>query len=493
MAIRWDSWRSTLTGLGGSRDKRNSYDFVDAAPLDWARAEALFNGNDLAQKICASFPDEALREPVRLEVEAATANTDTATDQNAADDSANTDDAVELGAELCERMEELEAQSAINEAAVWAAVFGDAKVFMLAEDGREMIEPLDVKRVRAVHALRVVDRRDLVVAQWYEDPLDPKFDTPMTFRFQGGRGVEVAPTEEIHETRFLHFYGARTSRRKVRELGGWHFSRLHACQVPLRDFGISWEGAAYLLQDASQAVFKLKDLLAVLASDNGLEDLEKRMEAIEMARSIARAMIIDADTEDFAKVATSFTGVPDMLDRFAARLAAAAQMPVTKLMGTQPTGLQATGDADQTTWNNDVATYQTKTLKPQFVKLAAVLAAEQGISQDRRIKVCFPPLDRPTPLQTAQLRKAVADADAIYVTAQVLQPEEVALNRFRPDGWSPETKIDPAVRKAIQEQNEADGNVGAGVVADKEAKAHEQAKELAAAKPAPNAPPAAAE
>ncbi len=51
--------------------------------------------------------------------------------------------------------------------------------------------------------------------------------------------------------------------------------------------------------------------------------------------------------DSFTRVQTPLTNLSDILDRFATRLAAAADMPVTLLMGMSPAGLNATGESDR--------------------------------------------------------------------------------------------------------------------------------------------------
>ena len=61
-----------------------------------------------------------------------------------------------------------------------------------------------------------------------------------------------------------------------------------------------------------------------------------------------------------------------------------------------------------------------------------------------------------TPAEEVELRAKQAGIDAQYVTAQALTPEAVASNRVRADGWSPETRIDLAARKALLDETTAD-------------------------------------
>lgn len=54
-----------------------------------------------------------------------------------------------------------------------------------------------------------------------------------------------------------------------------------------------------------------------------------------------------------------------------------------------------------------------------------------------------------TEKEKAELRKIQADIDAIYLSNQVLLPEEVALNRFGSGSFSSETTIDIENRRNI--------------------------------------------
>jgi hypothetical protein len=53
--------------------------------------------------------------------------------------------------------------------------------------------------------------------------------------------------------------------------------------------------------------------------------------------------------------------------------------------------------------------------------------------------------------EESTLRNQQAQTDAIYITNQVVTPAEIALSRFRKEGWSAETSIDFEVREAAQE------------------------------------------
>lgn len=432
---RIDSWKNALTGLGGSRDKRMSAVFERSPDLTDPVLDELYHNNDLAGLICDTFPEEALRQGFTLKIEDP-----------------------DLRAEVQARSEELGVAKACLEAAVWGNVFGAGCVFVGAEDGQSVDRPLVPERVRAVRYLTVLDKRDLVAYTWYADPLKPNYGRPETYRFTNylsarEQGKASLPAGQvIHETRLLFFYGSRTAKRRVLENKGWPHSKLQKVYDVIRDFDIGWQGAAYLLQEASQAVYGVKDLLDMIASDEGQTLLEKRMRTIDMGRSVARALVIDADGETFERKPTSFTGVPELLDRFCSRLAAATRIPVTILMGQSPAGLSATGASDIRQFYDRIKGYQEDVMGPALEIIVRMLILEaSGGKEPDNWSVEFPSLYQPTQLETADLRAKQAATDKTYIDAQVLTPEEVALSRFPAEGWSMETVIDLELRESLQE------------------------------------------
>lgn len=425
---RLDGWISAVTGLGGLKDRRNSYKFKGEPALDIELADTLFNDNWLAARICEIYPEEALAEGVILKVAGAKGP--------------------DLETKLHARFATLNALEIIVEAATFGRCHGDAYVLLGVDDGTTALDtPLDIARVKALQFLQVIDRRYLIVQTRYRDVTQSNYDEVELFAFNPG-GPNPGPQTYIHESRLLKFRGARTSRRAFKANNNWHYSVLHRVHATLRDFDVSWDSASNLLQTASMGLYGVNGLMDILTSEDGPLQLEKRMQAIDMGRSAARSMIYDKELEEFKIVSQSFAGVPDMLDRYATRMSAAAGAPVSILFGEAPAGLNATGDQDNKSWARRLGSYQAKELKPQLERLLAVLIAESG-AKPESWSIEFEPLDKPTPKEQAENRKTVAETDVLYVTSQILTPEEVAINRFGSEGWSAETSIDLTLREDI--------------------------------------------
>ena len=214
---------------------------------------------------------------------------------------------------------------------------------------------------------------------------------------------------------------------------------------------MTWDSVAHLMTDMSQAVFGMADLHDLIATGQ-MDLIEKRLEVVDLSRSVARAMLIDSEKESFERKPTPLTGVPDLLDRFMIRMSAAAGMPVTLLFGRSPAGMNATGESDTRAWYNRVEALQGNSLRPRLKRLFRWLLTEGGAREPDAWDVHFKPLWTPTAKESAEIRHLQAQTDAAYLKEGVVFAEEVALSRFTAQGWSEETElVDPEQRRQLLE------------------------------------------
>jgi phage-related protein (TIGR01555 family) len=430
-AVRIDSWFNALTKVGLDYNK-TAFQFARAGRIDDATLEGLYNEDPFAARICDAFPEEATRQGFTLKLGCAEHET-----------------------ALMARLDALGAVEKLKEAWTWARVFGGAVVFVGADDGLDARLPLDESRIRSIRFLTVLDRRDLQPQTWYLDPLNPRFGSPETYTFTVSGGGGGTDSRTVHQSRLIRFDGALVTRRERIRNNWWGGSELNRVFIALQQFNGAFASSATLLQEASQGVLSIKNLYRLLVQDKD-DTLKKRFEAMDMARSIGRSVLIDADGEKYERIESSaFSGLPDTVDRFMFMLAGASRIPVTILMGQAPAGLNATGDSDIRTFYDRVRTAQTTTLKPRLLRLVRLfLLAQDGPTQGQlpaTTDVEFNPLYQMTPKEQAELRKLVADTDGVNIDKGIVTAEEVAINRFRPGGWSMETVIDLDARRAVQE------------------------------------------
>src|SRR5690606_24175510 len=138
------------------------------------------------------------------------------------------------------------------------------------------------------------------------------------------------------------------------------------------------------------------------------------------------------------------------------RLASAAGMPLTRLMGMSPAGLNATGESDLANWYSVVEAYGEREILPALRTIIRAIALSEGLPNINvdELDVTFPSLWQLDPKETAELRKMVAETDAIYIQNGVLLGADVALSRWGQGEWSMETAIDENFREEMRKLEE---------------------------------------
>lgn len=425
---RLDSWLNLLTGVGGGLNK-TAFQFrpSEDAYLDDGTLQHLYDLDGLAARIVDSTPKHALRRGFGV------------TTGNATVDTA-----------LRGQLDTLDVNARTRFAWTWARLFGGGALLLGLDDGRDPADPVDLNALRAVRYVVDLDRRELVPVAWDNDPSSARFGQPVHFLLQRA-GAQAVDSRVIHVSRVIRFLGAETTRRRKQELRGWGDSVLSRVYGDLQQARGGYAAVSTLLQDASQGVFKMKDLLLQVASDSD-DAFKRRMEMMDMARSVGRAILIDADSESFERVETgTLTGLPDILDRFVLLVSAGCEIPVSILMGQSPAGLNATGASDIRSWYDAISAERESMLRPRLEYLVRLLLRAKdgpcGGVEPAGWQVTFPSLWQPSPSEEADLRAKQATVDVQYITAGVLTPEEVATSRFRPEGWSAETSVDLGARE----------------------------------------------
>lgn len=415
--VRSDGWENVLTGLGTGRDKTTAGRFRGDFRLSFNELTDLFNHHDLARRIVSLRPSEMTREGFKVEIK---------------DDS-------ETAEEINKEIKNRALVNQLRRAMVFSRLYGGGLIIGGLDDGQAADKPLDEERITRLRYLTFLDMRYVSVMSYYEDPEADKFMEPETYMIVAPNGKVLA---SVHESRCIRFGGAETDELTSRSLGGWDFSVLQNCYNTMRAFENNWQAINVLISDASQAVFTIKGLINSLATPNGRATLQSRMELIDMSRSVARAVILDADGgENFNRQATSFASLPELLDRGMMRMSAAAEVPVTRLFGRSAAGMNATGDGDDRAFYDGIAAEQTKELEPKLRRVITwICKSKDGPTAGEvpeEFEICFPPLWQPTPKEQAETEKLYAERDKIMLDGLVWMPEEVALARSRGGPNSP--------------------------------------------------------
>ena len=429
-----DGWKNILTGLGmKNRDKRVN------STLSWVgisqeEVESLYAMSDIAEKITDSLVDEAFKKEVRF------------VKKSDGDDVGD-----EFNEEVHEYLKTLGFFPKYTQGAKYGRLYGGGFLIYGVKGTALPSEALDLNSINSIDWITTLHRYDLHPTGIETDLASEYFRTPKAYQLQGiSLGGDRLGTQ-IHPSRMIRFDGAFLPENLYRSNNYYHDSVLTKVAGKIRDYDASFEAVATLLQDFSQAKFKMKGLSNLMAA--GKDNLVmKRLELIDMKRSLIRAVVLDED-EEFSRDTVNFTGVEGVLKKFGEKLTAASNMPHTILLGEGSSGnLSGEGSSEMKNWYDFVKKKQISTYKPLLLKSVGVMLSAKdsptkGIIPEG-FNVEFPPIEEMSEKEMAEIYKLTADGDEKYIMNQVLDSDEVAINRFSGRTFNQNTKINTEEREA---------------------------------------------
>ena len=424
--FRADGWANVLTGLGvRGKDKRMSAE-VQWERMDRNTSDHLYAADNMARKIVDLLPDDAFREGFKI------TGLDEKTGQN-----------------LMQAFEKMGGVARFNKAWKMARQYGGAGMFLITDDLQKLSDPLS-QTARLV-GFNVLHRWELFAnsTDMNLNILSSDYLKPVKYTYQPhlSNANDSIGFKKIHASRILRFDGLYLPEQLFATNQFWGDSILNALKNAIANYQTSNDSAASVLQDFRVAILKIKNLADKIGADDD-QPIMNRLEMVNLCRSIAKMVVIDADGEDFDYKISAVTGVKDLIDKVENKLVAETNVPRTVLLGESPSGLGATGNHEQDNWYDFVANQQQIYLKPKLMQVLRMLAMSMGINAVG-MDIEFNPLYQLTDKEQADLRKVVAETDQIYITQGVVDPNEVALSRFGSPKYSTETTIDVELRKEL--------------------------------------------
>lgn len=386
---RFDSWENVVSGLGTLMgDRARGVDWTPEITTSPERLANLFRFDDVCRRIVSIVVEDALRE----------------------------------GYEICgpapDRIESafarLEVDEKLHESLIWGRLYGGS-IWHLGLPGAA-IDPAPLGAT-GVGWIDVYDRRAVQRGSFVTEKTDPNYGRAVTYRVTPANGGSF----EVHRSRCIVFRGSLTGRTEREQQDGWDDSVLETCVRIVRAFNAGHLALDNMLSDASQAVFKLSGLFSAVGKNQGRELLKKRAQVMELTRGLTRSIMLDAsENESFEKIPTSFAGVAEAIDRVGIRLAMAADAPVTRLLGTSPAGMNATGESDTRFHYDRVRNYQRTRAKPPLQCLIERLYPGHVVS--------FRSPWTLSEKEKAELRKIEVDTKAVEIQNEIRTPLQAGLD-----------------------------------------------------------------
>ena len=345
----------------------------------------------------------------------------------------HTSDAEAINEKMAEAEDRHKVTTQLAKAMRAARQYGSAVLaLMTAETGGDLTLPLIPERIRPgdLSNLLVLNRFEITASHRSHNLMDPNYGRPKFYDLYPRRGGHIeSQTARVHHSRVLRFDGLTANTDSGYSIYDWDWGMPTLVPVILsllEDQTIA-TAIAHLSQEASIPILSIAGLGEARAglsseSDPDAPDVEQIGAQINRIKSVWRLLMMDKNNEEFERVAVAFAGLADLMDRFAGRVAAAAQIPQTRFMGRSPAGLNATGDSDMENYVSMVEAERAKHLPPILTLLDSVLARDAGMREAPEYE--WGTLLEQAPKDEAEAGKIKAEAVQVAIAAGTITEDE---------------------------------------------------------------------
>lgn len=294
----------------------------------------------------------------------------------------------------------------------WGRLYGGALGVMLVKhQGYDLSQPLRLDWIMPgdFAGLLIFDRWNGVnpSSELIEDISDPDYGYPKYYTVTDPAG---GGSVKIHYSRVARFPGATLPFwEEIAEMQ-WGASVIESIFDELRKRdNVSWN-IAQLTFMANIRVLKMQDLGQLLAAtDNESQaELLRTLEAQNMLLNNMGMQVMDA-ADGLETHQYTFGGLSDCYQQFIMDISGAAEIPVTRLFGRSPSGLNATGESDLQNYYDMIAEKQESYLRPILNKVLPpfIISTLGSLPDDFDFE--FDPVAEPTDKERADLAKCGTD------------------------------------------------------------------------------------
>lgn len=362
----------------------------------------------------------------------------------------------------------------VLEARVKARLWGGAAIHIGTGDSN-LAEPLDLNRVRlaGIRHLTVLSRRQLSIGEIERDVESEFYGRPKVYNLTAGDKAMVA----IHPSRLVIFTG--NAHPDVDLAGGaeygWGDSVLLSVMDAIKQADGTSANIASLVFEAKIDIIRVPDFMQNLGSADYRARLLDRYTLANTAKGINGTLILDKE-EEYETKTTSFSTLPDVLDRFLQIVSGAADIPATRLLGQSPAGMNATGTSDMKNYHDRLSSMQELEMTPAMYRLDECIIRSALGARDPAIHYRWTPLEQMSERERVEIfEKKVNAVRTLAGKGQELPLipiealSDAIVNAIIEDNSLPglEAAIDQYGRLAEQEENEADLQAAAGIEEEK--------------------------
>lgn len=278
------------------------------------------------------------------------------------------------GEMIDQEMDRLQVWDRLNKTIKWSRLYGGTIAVMLI-DGQNVSTPLNTNTVGKgqFKGLLVLDR-------WMVQPSMQDLVTEYGPHYGMPKYYDVIHdsvgmcNQKVHYSRVIRMDGVELPYNQSITENLWGQSVIERLLDRLTIFDSATLGAGQLVYKAHLRTYKVKGLRTIIAAGGKIYDaLVKQIEQIRLWQSNEGMTLMDAEDE-FDTHQYSFTGLDNLLLQFGQQISGATGIPLVRLFGQSPAGLNATGESDLANYYDNINQQQEGRLRTPLQILYAVLS-----------------------------------------------------------------------------------------------------------------------
>jgi hypothetical protein len=262
----------------------------------------------------------------------------------------------------------------------WGKLYGGS-VAILQIEGQDMATPLDVETISKDQFLGLV-----VYDRWMLNPVmtrviqsGPEMGMPEFYQIVNNLNA-LDPTADtmtgqiqVHHSRVIRHIGIKLPYFQAITEWMWGESILERLWDRLISFDSASLSAANLIERANNRTIGIENLREIIAAGGKAQmGLEAQFEMMRSFQANEGLTLLDKN-DTFQTTSYSFAGLSDMMLQFGQQLSGACGIPLVRLFGQSPAGLNSSGEADLSTYYDNVNSQQESSLRPGWDLLIKVL------------------------------------------------------------------------------------------------------------------------
>lgn len=288
----------------------------------------------------------------------------------------------------------------------WGRLYGGAAGVILIKGHNDLSMPLDYDTILpdSFLGIQIFDRWNGIFpdAEIVTDQTDPDFGLPKYYTVRDEATERTVA--RVHHSRVIRFIGRELPYIEQLTENYWGESEIEAIysEVVKRD-NVSTNIASLTFR-ANVNYLEMEGLDQLLGTGN--TEMQRRFWNALAAQSVMESnfgtrIVNKGDTMHNTQY--TFAGIADVYDRIMMDVAGAARMPVTKLFGRSPAGLDSTGESDLTNYYDYIDGLRESDLRPIIERLLPILCLSAwGVIPDD-IDIDFEPMETPDAKEIAEI------------------------------------------------------------------------------------------